>query len=97
MGICAGGWANPVLEAMACGRAIVCTETPCNSDFVEHGINALVVKPGDWLGMRQWIDILLQDPPYVEMLAKAAYLTSRRYGYDTVVENLETAIFERLT
>jgi L-malate glycosyltransferase len=39
------GWGLPVLEAMACGCAIVTTDNGGIRDFVEHGANGFVVPP----------------------------------------------------
>jgi glycosyltransferase involved in cell wall biosynthesis len=41
-----GGWCNPVLEAMACGCAVVCTEIGATS-FVVNGVNGRTVPQDD--------------------------------------------------
>ena len=37
------GWCNPVIEAMACGTATVCTDIGAVKDFAHDGVTSLVV------------------------------------------------------
>ena len=39
------GWCNPVLEAMACGCAVICTNIGATSEFAINNETALVVEP----------------------------------------------------
>jgi len=91
-----GGHCNPVLEAMACGRAVVCTDTPCNSDFAEHGYNCLKVPVGDHKAMRAAIEQLMAYPAVAAQLMENALSTAQDYDYDKVVIPLEEAIKSRL-
>lgn len=89
-----GGWCNPVLEAMACGRAVVCTDTHCNSDFAEHGYNCL--KANTAQGLRDHIETLRADDELRKRLAANALQTARRWTYDAMAVRLEAAMMERL-
>lgn len=75
---------------------MVCTETHCNSDFTDDGINCFKVKVGDWFEMRYVIDLMLRAPDMVEMVSRNAIETAARYDYDKVVIPLEAAIQDRL-
>jgi glycosyltransferase involved in cell wall biosynthesis len=50
------------LEAMACRRPVVVTDTPGMSDYVEHGKTGLLVPPGDRDALADAIHGLLGDP-----------------------------------
>ena len=50
-----------VLEAMACGLPIVCTDVGGLSDLVQHGENGLLFKPGEIDMLTRHISTLLND------------------------------------
>ena len=50
-----------VLEAMACGLPIVCTDVGGLADLVAHGENGFVVKPGDVESLTRYTRCLLGD------------------------------------
>lgn len=68
------GMPNALLEAMACGLACVATRVSGSEDIIEHGINGLLVEPGDYEGMANAIFTLLRDPHLVKTLGQAARL-----------------------
>lgn len=51
-----------LMEAAACGRAIVTTNVPGCREIVEHGVNGLVVPPEDAVSLAAAIEQLLSDP-----------------------------------
>lgn len=91
-----GGWCNPVMEAMACGLSVVCTETPCNSDFAKDGYNCLKVKIGDTHRMRMAIYDLLNDSEYRIKLSANAVKTAHEYSYDKVVIPFEKWLIDTI-
>jgi len=54
------GWCNTALEAMACGAAVVCTESG-TTDFAQNGANALVTRWRQPLVLRPLIARVLRD------------------------------------
>jgi glycosyltransferase involved in cell wall biosynthesis len=50
------------MEAMASGRAVVSTSISGIPELVEHGINGLLVKPGDAQELANAMRTLLADP-----------------------------------
>lgn len=56
------GLPKVLLEAMACGRACVTTDTPGCRDAVRHGDNGLLVPPRDAQALAGAIARLLDDP-----------------------------------
>lgn len=60
------------LEAMACGRPIVISDTMGMSDYVVHGETGILVPPGDPEAMRREISSLLADPARAAEIGAAA-------------------------
>jgi glycosyltransferase involved in cell wall biosynthesis len=72
------GFNFPVLEAMACGCPVVCTDDGGNRDFVRNNENAIVVKR-DAVNIRTGLTRLLND--------KQLYLKLRTNGLHTAAES----------
>jgi glycosyltransferase involved in cell wall biosynthesis len=51
-----------ILEAMAMGKAVICTRTPGQTDVVEEGDTGLYVPPQDPAALRQAIQSLMDNP-----------------------------------
>ncbi len=56
------GCPNSVLEAMACGRAVIACRAGDVSEIVEHGKTGFVVEPNDTAGLVSSIRELILDP-----------------------------------
>jgi hypothetical protein len=91
-----GGWCNPVAEAMACGVPVVCTNIPCNEDFAIHGRTALLVEPGDWQKMREYIELLLTDIDLYNDLREEGLAQIAKFDYRMVAPRLADAIEKHL-
>ena len=65
---------NPVtlLEAMACGACIVSTDAGGIPFAAEHGVDALLVRPGDADAMANSIAMLLRQPDLATALSRNA-------------------------
>lgn len=59
-----------ILEAMAMGRAVVCTKVPGQTDSVIPGETAVLVPPEDPLALRGTIERLLADPSEADRLGR---------------------------
>jgi hypothetical protein len=70
-----------ILEAMAMGRAVVCTRTAGQTDTIVDGVTGLYVPPGDADALRATIQRLLDFPAECAALGRAAR--------DWVVEHAE--------
>ncbi|MCE2470355.1 MAG: glycosyltransferase family 4 protein [Anaerolineae bacterium] len=51
-----------LIEAAACGRACVTTDTPGCREIVRHGANGLLVPPKDQDALREAVKQLVEDP-----------------------------------
>lgn len=90
------GWNNPVVEAMACGCPVVCTNIGGVQDFALHNETALLVPPNDVQAMAEAILRLMGDPALGQRLAGNALRIVERFLYARAAERLEELIEERL-
>lgn len=57
----AEGFPNALIEAMACGLAVVATRVGAIPEIVEHGKNGFLIKPGNVEELTERIDSLICD------------------------------------
>ncbi len=67
-----GGGLTALLEAMAMGRPIVASERAILRDYVDDGVDALIVPPEDPTALRDAIERVLGDPELAARLGAAA-------------------------
>jgi glycosyltransferase involved in cell wall biosynthesis len=84
------GLPKSLLEAAACGRAIVATDVPGCRVIARDGINALLVPPDDPVALAEAIDHLARNPALRQTFASAGRrmveeeFSSARIGAETV-------------
>jgi glycosyltransferase involved in cell wall biosynthesis len=61
-----------ILEAMAMGKAVICSRTPGQSDIIADGVTGLYVVPEDADALREAINCLLAQPELAEKIGRAA-------------------------
>ena len=66
------GMSNALVEALACGAAIVATDIPANSEICEDGINSLLIPVGDSVALSRAIIRLFDTPELARRLAAQA-------------------------
>ncbi len=66
------GLPRTLLEAAACGRAILTTDVPGCRDLVRGGVEGLLVAPGDVEALARAIVALAREPSWVETFGAAA-------------------------
>jgi glycosyltransferase involved in cell wall biosynthesis len=85
------GWANVLLEALACGRPVVSTRVGGNGEIVTHpGLGALV-PAGDDTALAEALDAALERPWAPEVLAGHARRHSWEQATRDVLDELRRA------
>jgi glycosyltransferase involved in cell wall biosynthesis len=76
-----------LLEAMACGRPVICTDVASMPEIVRHGENGFVVPPGDPAALMGAIRSLRDDPARAEAMGRAGrQLVLERFQWNQVVD-----------
>ena len=85
-----------VLEAMACGRPIVCTSVGNLPDIVKDGINGLLFQKGDATAMAEALLQLALDSELAETMGRASRIyIEKEYIWEKTAEKHIT-IYEQL-
>jgi glycosyltransferase involved in cell wall biosynthesis len=83
------GLPNVVLEAMACGVAVVASDVAAVADAVEHGSTGVLVPPGDAVALAEALTGVLDDDVRRRRLGVAARARIlRRYDLATCTRTL---------
>ncbi|HEX6944026.1 MAG TPA: glycosyltransferase family 4 protein [Gemmatimonadaceae bacterium] len=80
------GWNNPVIEAMACGTPVVCTDIGGVRDFAFHEKTALLVPPRDPAALAAAMRRMMDDGALREGLATAALAGVERFDWARAAE-----------
>jgi glycosyltransferase involved in cell wall biosynthesis len=86
------GFALPVLEAMACGCAVVATDCGGPRDIIEDGRNGFLVPVGDASAIVSRVQLLLADAALRNQMRRRAQETVRRFTWEKCVNELERAL-----
>lgn len=77
------------IEAMACGKPVIGCKGEGIVDFVEHGINGMLVEPQDVDDLAEKLDHLTSHPEKAkEMGEKARELVLEKYTWGKIVEKI---------
>jgi glycosyltransferase involved in cell wall biosynthesis len=85
------GLPRAMLEAAACGRALITTDTPGCVDFVRPGLEGLLVEPDSIDDLERAIETLARQPQMLESLGAAA----RRRVLETATEEIIKSEYRR--
>ena len=89
------GFCLPILEAMAAGAPVVCTDADGNRDFCEDGVNCLMPEP-EPAAVAAAVERLLGDRALRERLAAAGRETAERHRWAERGPRELSAFFESL-
>ena len=86
-----------ILEAMAIGKPVVVTETVGTVDYVESGVNGLLVPPGDAEALAAAMLRLRQDPELRARLSENGLEFARRHTFRIYVETMLQVVERTIT
>lgn len=78
------GLSTALLEAMACGKAIVCSDIPANRQLLTNNQEALFIDPYNKEELTKAIQLLLSDKPLRSKLGFAAETIASKYDENMV-------------
>jgi len=88
-------WA--VLEAMACGRAVVASNIPGIKDIIDDGVDGMLVRPGDIRSLADALAMLMEDEALRKRLGENARSKMlRHYDISVIVDKIEKTCMELL-
>lgn len=84
------GLPTTIIEAMACGKAVVATNVGGIPEIINDGTNGLLVAPGDEAALVNSIQRLIDDEPLRRRLGEAAQTSaSQNYSYDVLKQRIK--------
>ncbi|MCW5878489.1 MAG: glycosyltransferase family 4 protein [Anaerolineales bacterium] len=90
------GLSKTLVEAAACGRAIVTTDIPGCKDVVEHTVNGLLVPPRDSSALANALEKLIERPTLREQMGKAGRARAEKLFSTQVIYKHTTEIYQQL-
>ena len=91
------GLPKTLLEAAACGRAIVATDIPGTRDIARDGVNAILVPPGDVAALAAALRTLVQDAARRHRYAEAGRRLTETHYADPVIMAETESLYRALT
>jgi len=88
----AEGFSMPVLEAMACGCAVVATDCGGTRDIISEGENGFLAPVGDVDAIIRRVQLALDDEILRTKIRHNAKATAARFTWERCIENLEAAL-----
>lgn len=83
------GCTRQMIQAMACGAAVIALDTGIPQEFIEPGQNCLLCEPYDTDSMSVAIYYLLTDPNATAFMSEASRKTARMFSSIKISEKLE--------
>jgi len=84
------GLPNAMLEAMACGTAVVATDCPSGpSEIITHGKNGILVPPADEKALADAMRILLTDEHLRKKYALEGQKRAQDFSMETILRQYE--------
>jgi glycosyltransferase involved in cell wall biosynthesis len=83
------GWALPPAEAMASGCVFVGTDSRGNRDYAVHGMNALLVEPGDVEGLVRNVSCVIDNTELQKDLQEEGVRTMAKFQWEGCTDELE--------
>lgn len=86
-----------LLEAMASHRPVIASNIPGYNEVVHHGVNGLMVPPGDSASLARAIYLLAHEPDLRRRLADAGSKRAAEFSWDRIVPRIEAHYLRALS
>jgi len=86
------GWPLPVMEAMACGCAVVATENRGVKEYLVHENNALMSPIGNTAALATQVNHLLENDKHRKSLVENGLKTVKQFSWESSVAILENIL-----
>lgn len=84
-----------VLEGMACGKPVICTDVGGTSEIIEHGVSGYLVPPGEPAMLAAHLTALLTNPDLAERMGAAGKRrVESEFSFNDSVAEFEKFIME---
>lgn len=90
------GFSHQLVEAMALGAPVVCTDAGGNTEVARHEMNALMVPVGDQSALVEAILRAVRDWPFATRLVAQAQLDARAFTEERMVAGVQAVLQETL-
>ena len=80
------GYPAPPLEAMACGCAVVATDSVGIREYLRSGENGIMVPPGDEESIFEAVKALLNNEEKLIVISEEGYRTAQEHGYARMID-----------
>lgn len=94
MGSCSEGFGLPILEAMACGCAVVATDCGGPRNIIQDGVNGFLCDVGNIDQIVEKTRILLEDEILRKRFVQESQKTIREFSWEKSIDKLEKALLE---
>ena len=79
-----------LLEAMAAGLPLVGTDVEGIRDVIYHGQNGFLIKPDDVVGLKEILEVLINNKPLMHKLSQNSKNTAKKfYSLDSCIRGYE--------
>jgi len=83
-----------LVEAMAAGLPVVASDIPGYRDVTRHGVEGLLVPPGDPDQLAEAVMRLFDQPALAQTLGRNGAARARHFAWDAIVDQLEEIYVE---
>jgi len=86
------GFGLPILEAMACGCPVICSNTSSMPEVA--GDAAILITPEDEIALAEAIDNVMEDEKLSQQLVKSGYSRASEFNWNNTAQKT-MSIFEK--